>query len=118
MRLSSDDIIEIIKKETLNLAESTLEDLSDLDELTKMLTVMDKDTREKFTIQGSGDDVVTLKPSSGEEPFDVQKKEFSKKYILPKDAAEEDDKLHGDKYKNETEQIDLSSLVREAMGLK
>lgn len=123
MSLNADNIIEIIKNETLNLVENTLEDLDDLEQLTKMLTVMNSETREKFTIQGSGDDVVTLQPATGEEPFDVSKEEFQKNYILPKDATEEDDEqIHGDKEVGTEENVDesipnLKTLVREAMGL-
>jgi hypothetical protein len=121
MRLSADNIIEIIKNETLNLVENTIEELDDLEQLSKMLTVMNSETREKFTIQGSGDDVVTLQPASGEEPFDVTKEEFQKNYVLPKDAVDEDDQLHGDKEHGDKETDEsipnLKSLVREAMGL-
>jgi hypothetical protein len=121
MRLSADNIIEIIKNETLNLVENTLEGLDDLDKLSKMLTVMNADTREKFTIQGSGDDAVTLQPASGEPPFDVTKEEFQKNYILPKDSIDDDDEqLHGDKeFDEETDESipNLKSLVREAMVL-
>jgi hypothetical protein len=122
MRLSADNIIEIIKSETLNLVENTLEDIDDIEQLSKMLTVMNSETREKFTIQGTGDDAVTLQSATGEEPFDVTKEEFQKNYILPKDAVDEDDEqLRGDK-KNNDESVDeshpnLKTLVREAMGL-
>jgi hypothetical protein len=121
MRLSADNIIEIIKSETLNLVENTLEDIDDIEQLSKMLTVMNSETREKFTIQGTGDNAVTLQSATGEEPFDVTKEEFQKNYILPKDAADEDDEqLHGDKEHDESvdePHPNLKTLVREAMGL-
>jgi hypothetical protein len=126
MRLSADNIIEIIKNETLSLVENTLEDLDDLEQLSKMLTVMNSETREKFTIQGSGEDVVTLQSATGEEPFDVSKEEFQKNYVLPKDAVDDDDEqIHGDKDQGgepapkETDESihNLKALVKEAMGL-
>jgi hypothetical protein len=123
MGLSADNIIEIIKNETLGLVENTLEKLDNMEQLSKMLTVMNSESREKFTIQGSGDDVVTLQPASGEPHFDVSKEEFQKNYVLPKDAADEDDdQLHGDKEIGTEENVDesipnLKTLVREAMGL-
>ncbi len=119
MSLSADNIIEIIKNETLELVENTLGELDDLEQLTKMLTVMNSETREKFTIQGSGDDAVTLQSATGDEPFDVSKEEFQKNYILPKDATDDDDEqIHGDKETGVAEShTNLKTLVREAMGL-
>ena len=120
MRLSSDNIMEIIKNETLKIVESTISELDDLEKLTDMLTVMNSETREKFTIQGSGDDSVTLLSAMGGEPFDVTKEEFQKNYILPKDASSDDDEqIHVDKNSKEVYEslTKLRTLVKEAMGL-
>jgi len=128
MRLSSDNIMEIIKNETLKIVESTISELDDLEKLTDMLTVMNSETREKFTIQGSGDDSVTLLSAMGGEPFDVTKEEFQKNYILPKDASSDDDEqIHGDKHGDKDSNskrkevyeslTKLRTLVKEAMGL-
>lgn len=119
MRINSDNILEIIKSETLEMVENTISKLDDLEKLTDMLTVMNRETREKFTIQGSGDNEITLQSALGEEPFSATKEEFQKNYILPKDASSNDDEqIHGDKDSEvEESHTKLRALVKEAMGL-
>jgi len=115
MRLSANNIMEIIKKEISELTENTLGELDDLDTLSKLLTVMNDETREKLTIQGKGDGMVTLQTAEGES-LSVTEKDFQKDFILPKDASDSDDEqINGDKEDVKEAYPQLESLVKEAM---
>jgi hypothetical protein len=86
MQLRSDQILDIIRKETCNLIEGILETLENKKTLSSELTLADNDGR-KFTILGFGEDVITVEPASGDDPFDISFKELKNKYMLPKDAS-------------------------------
>jgi hypothetical protein len=106
MQLNADQILDIIRKETCNLIEGVLDELEAIDYAGEELTLMNRDSREKFTIGGidksSGKiDNATLITSTGE-PLNVTRKELGN-YILPKNAdSDGDDKqMNGDKENEE-----------------
>lgn len=106
MQLNANDVFNLIKNEVLKLAESTLEELESIDHAGEELTLMHRDSREKFTIGGldksSGKiDNVTLITSTGE-PLNVSRKELGN-YILPKnaDSDSDDEQINGDKENEE-----------------
>jgi len=119
MQLNASDVFNLIKKEVIKLVESTLDELKAIDHASKELTLMHRDSREKFTIGGldrsSGKiDNVTLITSTGE-PLNVTRKELGN-YILPKDAKDSgDEQINGDKEDVEEAYPQLESLVKEAM---
>jgi hypothetical protein len=106
MQLSVNDVFNLIKDEVIKLTESTLDELAAMDKAGEELTLMHRDSREKFTIGGfdksSGRiERVTLITSTGE-PLDVTRKELGN-YILPKNADDSDDneQINGDKENEE-----------------
>lgn len=106
MQIKTGDIFNLIKSEIVKLAESTLDELEAIDNAGEELTLMHRDSREKFTIGGldksSGKiDNVTLITSKGE-PLNVTRKELGN-YILPKnaDADSDDEQINGDKENEE-----------------
>jgi hypothetical protein len=106
MQLKANDVFNLIKDEVIKLANVTIEELKAIDKAGEDLTLMHRDSREKFTIAGldksSGQiDNVTLLTSTGE-PLNVTRKELGS-YILPKnaDASNDDEQINGDKENEE-----------------
>jgi hypothetical protein len=106
MQLNANDVFNLIKNEVLKLTKSTLDELEAIDKAGEELTLMHRDSREKFTIAGldksSGKiDNVTLITSNGE-PLNVTRKELGN-YILPKNADDSNDdrQINGDKENEE-----------------
>ena len=106
MQLKANDVFDLIKDEIIKLTESTLDELEAIDKAGEELTLMHRDSREKFTIGGldrsSGKiDNVTLITSTGE-PLNVSRKDL-KNYVLPKnaDSSNDDEQINGDKENEE-----------------
>jgi hypothetical protein len=106
MQLNANDVFDLIKDEIIKLTESTLDELEAIDYAGEELTLMHRDSKEKFTIGGldksSGQiDNATLITSTGE-PLNVTRKELGN-YILPKnaDSANDDEQINGDKENEE-----------------
>jgi hypothetical protein len=106
MQLNANDVFSLIRNEVLKLTESTLDELEAIDHAGEELTLMHRDSREKFTIGGldksSGKiDNATLITSTGE-PLNVTRKELGN-YILPKNAddSNDDEQINGDKENEE-----------------
>jgi hypothetical protein len=100
MRLNSDQILDIIRKETSNLIEDILETFANKEIIPNKLTLADHSGR-KFTILGFGEDLITVEPASGDDPFDISFEELKKNYMLPKDASKDNEQIHGDKENEE-----------------
>jgi hypothetical protein len=100
MQLSADQILDIIRKETCNLIEGILETFENEKILSNDLTLAN-DSGNKFTILGFGEDLITVEPASGDDPFDISFEELKKNYMLPKDASKDNEQIHGDKENEE-----------------
>jgi hypothetical protein len=100
VQLNTEQILDIIRKKTSELIENTIADLSSEKILSDKLTLVN-DSGHKFTILGFGDNLITVEPASGDEPFDVSFEELKKNYMLPKDASNDDEQINGDKENEE-----------------